>query len=818
MNTVIQDNFSVSLSSSVKLAKSLALKDEQSTYGVPHLALALLYEATGLEEILNSLNKDISYIVEWFEMHREIYQSQKSNDRELLPDTDVEKVFEESERSKLKLGTDYIDAVCIFTAIIRQGVVYSNQQIETLAISESEILQLYDTPIAINTPRFSADATTDETSTTIPFCSSLITQKYIEEGALVVGRDKEIRTIIENLDRKESSGILIVGDAGVGKTSVLKGLVNYLASSKDPMFSEKQIIGLNPSKLLASITNPHEVSKKLDSIFSKVKNYENTLLVIDDINVLVEASSASSTAIIHLITSELADKNLTIIATINAESYRKTIENTSLNRKMEVIALEELSEDFILYCLENHAYTLVAHYQIKIDEEAIQESIQHSKRYFKEAKLPYGAIDLLDRTLASAAMSNQSSSLEIESLDKQFQKLKQEDETYVRKVKLLYQVALDKINAIVISQLTLKFNFLKSEEATELHHNFNILLEELKSIANAPITVVSGLEVAAIVSSITGIPLGKIQAEEKERLLNIEEKLVQRVKGQDHAINTLSDAIIESRSGLSNPQQPIGSFFFLGPTGTGKTELAKSLAELLFDNENAMIRFDMSEFKEEHSAALLYGAPPGYVGYEEGGMLVNKIRKKPYSVVLFDEIEKAHSSVYDVFLQIMDEGKIHDKLGREGDFSNSIIIFTSNIGSEWIADQFDAGIIPTSNALIEVMTTNFRPEFLGRLTEVVPFAPINKDVAKLIFNLHLNRLQQQLVIEKDIKLTVSDTALEYLSNKGYSKKYGARPIAGVIRTYIKKTISRMIVAETIMAGDEVLLTYLDESLVWEKEN
>ena len=285
---------------------------------------------------------------------------------------------------------------------------------------------------------------------------------------------------------------------------------------------------------------------------------------------------------------------------------------------------------------------------------------------------------------------------------------------------------------------------------------------------------------------------------------------------QDHAISTLSDAIIESRSGLSNPKQPIGSFFFLGPTGTGKTELTKSLAELLFDDENAMIRFDMSEFKEEHSAALLYGAPPGYVGYEEGGMLVNKIREKPYSVVLFDEIEKAHASVYDVFLQIMDEGTIHDKLGRAGDFSNSIIIFTSNIGSEWIAEQMSQGIMPTSNQLIDVMSNNFRPEFLGRLTEVVPFAPINKDVAKLIFNLQVKALQRQLQDQKKITLTLTDAATDYLVDKGFSKKYGARPIAGVIRMYLKKVVSRMIVSESIVTEDHVMLDHKDDSFVWEK--
>ena len=343
------------------------------------------------------------------------------------------------------------------------------------------------------------------------------------------------------------------------------------------------------------------------------------------------------------------------------------------------------------------------------------------------------------------------------------------------------------------------------------------LLVELDALSAHKITCIEPTEIEAIIAVITGIPIGKIQADEKDRLLNIENRLQERVKGQNRAIQTLADAIIESRSGLSNPKQPIGSFFFLGPTGTGKTELTKSLAELLFDDENAMIRFDMSEFKEEHSAALLYGAPPGYVGYEEGGMLVTKIRQKPYSVVLFDEIEKAHSSVYDVFLQIMDEGTIHDKLGRSGDFSNAIIIFTSNIASSWIAEEISKGHTPTSNELIEVMSEYFRPEFLGRLTEVVPFSPITEAVAQDIFLLHLSKLQQQLLQQKNISLSLTEEALHYLSNKGYSQKYGARPIAGIIRNYLKKAISKFIVAQQVKEGETLKVHYKDNQLIWSIE-
>ncbi len=816
MNELIQTNLSPSLSSSLKIAKSLADQDGHQQYGVAHLALALLKEPTGLKSILGSIAKDLVYIEEWFEMRKEVYTSTPSQiENRIEPDKEVQKVFEESERSQIKLGTDSIDAICVFLAIIREGVVYNNQQLNTLEITEKELLNLYDTPIGFH--RIDTKSGFIEVvNNTFPFCESLVSQENKEQGSLIVGRDKVVRTILENLERKEHSGILIVGDSGVGKTSIVKGLIYYLSESKNPEFNEMNVMGLNASKLLASITNPHEISKKLNEVFDKVRKLNNTLFVIDDLNILLEAAAGSATTISHLITSEIVSNNLNLIATTSTDSYRKNIESTTLNRKAEIIRLEELDHDFVLECLEKHRYRLTDHYQLKIADTAINESIQHSKRYFKENKLPYAAINLLDRTMASSVLRNRNTFREIRKIREEFDVLIQ-DEGYLQSIKVLYKTLMELVDPITLNQVTNDFNLVKLESKSDINNAFSALLIELEAIASEKIKIITDLEVASITASITGIPLGKIQAEEKERLLNIEDKLQNRVKGQNHAINTLSDAIIESRSGLSNPKQPIGSFFFLGPTGTGKTELAKSLAELLFDDESAMIRFDMSEFKEEHSAALLYGAPPGYVGYEEGGMLVNKIRQKPYSIVLFDEIEKAHSSVYDVFLQIMDEGVIHDKLGRDGDFSNSIIIFTSNIGSQWIADEFEKGNQPESTKLIEIMVPHFRPEFLGRLTEVIPFAPINLDVAKMIFNLHIKKLQDQLLKQKNITLQLTAKTLEMLSNKGYSKQYGARPIAGVIRTYVKKVISRMIVSETVKEGDKVILKYENDGLVWEKE-
>ncbi len=318
-----------------------------------------------------------------------------------------------------------------------------------------------------------------------------------------------------------------------------------------------------------------------------------------------------------------------------------------------------------------------------------------------------------------------------------------------------------------------------------------------------------------VVSQKTGIPLGNVQAAERDKLVNAEDILKKRVVGQDHAIKAVLDSIFESRSGLNKKGQPIGSFFFLGPTGTGKTELAKSLADFLFQDDTAILRFDMSEYKEEHSVALLYGAPPGYVGYEEGGLLVNKIRQKPYSIVLFDEIEKAHRSVFDLFLQILDEGKLHDRLGRVGDFSNALIIFTSNIGSQYVFEQFGKNVVPTHNDMLEVMQGHFRPEFLARLTEIVPFAPINEKIVTMIFNIHLKGLLKTLN-EQNISLAIDDMAKHEIAMRGFNAQYGARPILGILRKDIRRPLSKMIISGELKSGDSVKLTIDDNNeLKWD---
>ena len=810
-----EQNYSNSLLAAIKLAKAMARQDKHHSYGVAHLATAMMTEQTGLREILSSMQKDVGYIMDWFDTHKEMYISSSNNASDIIADGEVKLVLDEAERSKIKLGTDSVDALCVFTAIVRDGVVYSHQQIESLGVSEQNILDYFNagaSPLSFGGEQ--------NLPSSIQYASDLKRQEVLEEGKTIIGRSKEVRLILENLERAENRAVLLVGAPGIGKTAIVKALAYEVASNKDELINQTALVNLSTAMVLAQTSSEAEVGQKITALLQKLNQSKTkTVLVIDDLQMLLEnGNTSNATSLVNILDAQVSEGAVTLLLILSTDAYRKHIEKHPITNRLSIIDVEQLEPNVLKSALLEHRATLQAHYSLTITEQAMDSACSLANRYYKEKSQPASTLNLIDSTAASVRLSNKNAPETIAQLQETYNgycKLPIE-KVNDRDLHLLYHNIFSKLSVVLTSKIADNFVLTDEDSTKDKLGKIGLILKELAEVSADGIQAVSPLEVEAVVAGDTGIPIGKIQAQEKDRLLGIETKLRERVKGQNKAITTLSDAIIESRSGLSDPKKPIGSFFFLGPTGTGKTELTKSLAELLFDDDNAMIRFDMSEFKEEHSAALLYGAPPGYVGYEEGGLLVTKIRQKPYSVVLFDEIEKAHSSVYDVFLQMMDEGKIHDKLGREGDFSNSIIIFTSNIGSQWITQQIQEGHQPKSNELIEVMSKYFRPEFLGRLTEIVPFSPITKAVAQEIFQLQFSRLQKQLLDQKNIQVDLTPETVSYLTEKGFSPQYGARPIAGVIRTYLKKTVSKLIVSESIKQGDKVMVSYQEGNLQWER--
>jgi ATP-dependent Clp protease ATP-binding subunit ClpA len=554
----------------------------------------------------------------------------------------------------------------------------------------------------------------------------------------------------------------------------------------------------------------------LKNCIQELNQYPKAILIIEEIHSLLDKNDRDS-GVSNILKDELS-KGLIIIATSTIDEYSKKIEKEQgLSGMFEIVKLEESNDENLFRMIRESIKSYQEHHKIQIDDETILESIRLSRRYLKEKSLPESAISLIDHTMSVLKTSGETFLKEKQSILEKLNILKNND------LELSEEQLTKEYNWFLIDLINKTTFLIDAEEQNgkkifDTSESFVTYIEDLinkvEEKALDKRSHIEAFDLSLIIAKKTGIPIGKLKKSENEKLKNIEQVLCTRVIGQDHCIETVAGSILESRSGLSKTGQPIASFFFLGPTGTGKTELAKSLAEFLFQDENAIIRFDMSEFKEEHSAALLLGAPPGYVGYDSGSVLVNQIRQKPYSIVLFDEIEKAHPSVFDIFLQIMDEGKLHDRLGKEGDFSNAIILFTSNIGADHIVKTFNNGEIPTSNSLMEIMGNYFRPEFLGRLTEIVPFAPISKENALKIFEIHLKKEFTDLLKNINISVNIPIEAKIYLAENGYDAKFGARPIKNIIRTHLRRPLARKIISGEIKNGDYISVIIENNEVKW----
>lgn len=803
------------------IAQSIAKENYNNHYGAPHLLQALVHKNIGLLDFMRKLGKEPGYFYEWADVRIEEYPKTSQLPSEIESDDQIDKILEQADDVRMKLGLDEITPVCVLTAIIKPHIAFTTEQLKSLPLREHEIFNLYKDGSVLDMFVDSDNTLLGNQST--GFSSFAALQAYCKDkteqarkGTLepIIGREKETRTLIEVLCRRSKPNVIIVGEPGVGKTALVEGFAYEILKGNVPsQLNHAVLLELDTSLLFARASYKGEIEDRLKKVINECKRLDKAILFIDEIHTLLD-SKGSAGNLANLLKPELARGEITVIGATTHEEYRKLIEpEQAFNRRFEILAIQEPDINTCVKMISVLADNYKKHHHIEIDKDAIPECVRLAKRYAKGKKLPDAGIDLLDRTMAAIKMLDELSPKELAQWKSEYETALQSnfenDDEKVAELQWMYDQLQNRISPILWGSLIEQPKIDPSASSAQVLELIDQVYQELLGYADIKREKVGKLELAAVMAAKMNIPIGKIQAQEKEKLLNMESYLRKRVIGQDHALKVLSDAIMENRSGLNKAGQPIGSFFLLGPTGTGKTELAKSIAELLFNDEKAMIRFDMSEFKEEHSAALLYGAPPGYVGYEEGGILVNKIRQQPYTVVLFDEIEKAHQSVFDVFLQMMDEGKIHDKLGKEGNFSNALILFTSNIGSAAIIEKFEKSQIPSSTDLMQMMSGHFRPEFLARITEIIPFAPITESIAEQIFNIQLKPLIDALS-RMNIKFSISDEAVKNLALTGFSSKYGARQIGGIIRSQLTRPISKMIIREEVKNGQEITVSWNTE--------
>ncbi len=663
----------------------------------------------------------------------------------------------------------------------------------------------------------------------------------------VIGRDEEIRRVLQILSRRTKNNPILIGEPGVGKTAIAEGLAQRIVRGDVPEnLKSKQIYSLDMGALIAGAKYKGEFEERLKAVVNEVMKAEGEIILfIDEIHTLVGAGKGEGAMdAANILKPALARGDLRAVGATTLAEYQKYFEkDKALERRFQIVMVDEPTEVDAISILRGLKEKYENHHKVRIKDDAIISAVKLSTRYITDRFLPDKAIDLMDEAAARLRMQMNSvpealdevtrhiKQLEIEreaikreddkskleQLNKEIADLK-EEETKQKAQWESEKALINKIQQDKVDIESLKFEAEKAEregnygkvaeirygKIKEKENDIKEVQEKLHSMQGASAMIkeeVDSDDIAEVVSRWTGIPVTKMMQSEREKLLHLEEELHKRVVGQDEAISAIADAVRRSRAGLQDPKRPIGSFIFMGTTGVGKTELAKALADYLFDDENMMTRIDMSEYQEKFSATRLIGAPPGYVGYDEGGQLTEAIRRKPYSVVLFDEIEKAHPDVFNILLQVLDDGRLTDNKGRTVNFKNTIIIMTSNLGSSLIRDNFEKitdtnrneVVEKTKGQVMELLKKTIRPEFLNRIDEIIMFTPLSENEIRQIVRLQLNSVQKMLD-QNGIKLEFTDTALDFISHEGYDPQFGARPVKRVIQRYVLNELSKQILS------------------------